>query len=163
MSLSSIRTNPSIEDPSNMMSPERALSNWLSGTSTFLLIPVMSVNCRRRKSPWNFLVSSSTSAFEAPRVLMTCPRTGVFSPAGAVMGLRDGTMTLLGQKAGHTGRRDGAENVAWSRAGRERQHHRGHLERGLLVNRGPTAVPRLAGRSLPDGLRFGHQIGRAHV
>src|SRR5438477_7908281 len=44
MSDSSIRTNPSIDDPSNMMSPSSAFSNWLSGTSTFLLTPRMSVN-----------------------------------------------------------------------------------------------------------------------
>jgi len=50
MSLSSIRTKPSIDDPSKVISPSSALSNWVDGTSTFLLIPVMSVNCRRRKS-----------------------------------------------------------------------------------------------------------------
>src|SRR6266702_3235699 len=50
MSDSSIRTNPSIAEPSKRMSPERALSNWLSGTSKFLLTPRMSVNCSRRNA-----------------------------------------------------------------------------------------------------------------
>jgi hypothetical protein len=49
MSDSSIRTNPSIDEPSNMMSPASAFSNCEPGTSTFLLTPRMSVNCRRRK------------------------------------------------------------------------------------------------------------------
>ena len=49
MSDSSIRVNPSIEDPSNMISPSRAFANWLEGTSTFLLAPWMSVNWRRMK------------------------------------------------------------------------------------------------------------------
>src|SRR5438034_5574586 len=50
MSDSSIRTKPSIAEPSKRMSPERALSNWLSGTSKFLLTPRMSVNCSRRNA-----------------------------------------------------------------------------------------------------------------
>ena len=48
MSDSSIRTKPSIEEPSNMMSPSSAFSNCDCGISTFLLMPRMSVNCRRR-------------------------------------------------------------------------------------------------------------------
>ena len=47
MSDSSIRTNPSIDDPSNMMWPSSASSNCPSGTSTFLMTPRMSVNCKR--------------------------------------------------------------------------------------------------------------------
>ena len=33
-----------------MISPSSALANWLRGTSTFLLMPMMSVNCSRMKS-----------------------------------------------------------------------------------------------------------------
>src|SRR5476649_1215024 len=47
MSDSSIRTNPSIDDPSNMILPSSASSNCRSGISTFLIVPRMSVNCRR--------------------------------------------------------------------------------------------------------------------
>src|SRR5258705_9393538 len=61
MSDSSIRTNPSIDEPSNMMSPSSAFSNWLSGTSTFLLTPRMSVNWSRRKETPCFLAVSRTS------------------------------------------------------------------------------------------------------
>src|SRR6266446_3418 len=61
MSDSSIRTNPSIDEPSNMMSPSSAFSNWLSGTSTFLLTPRMSVNCSRRKDTPCFLARSRIS------------------------------------------------------------------------------------------------------
>src|SRR6267143_3150847 len=61
MSDSSIRTNPSIDEPSNMMSPSSAFSNWLSGTSTFLLTPRMSVNCNRRKDTPCFLARSRMS------------------------------------------------------------------------------------------------------
>src|SRR6266850_2048159 len=63
MSDSSIRTNPSIDEPSNMMSPSSAFSNWLSGTSTFLLTPRMSVNCNRRKDTPCFLARSRISRF----------------------------------------------------------------------------------------------------
>src|ERR1035437_9727723 len=48
MSDSSMRVKPSIEDPSNWISPSSAFSNCERGTSTFLMIPRMSVNCRRR-------------------------------------------------------------------------------------------------------------------
>src|SRR5213075_2964982 len=61
MSDSSIRTNPSIDEPSNMMSPSSAFSNWLSGTSTFLLTPRMSVNWSRRKDTPCFLAVSRIS------------------------------------------------------------------------------------------------------
>ena len=36
-----------------MISPSSAFSNWLRGTSTFLLMPRMSVNCSRMKSTPN--------------------------------------------------------------------------------------------------------------
>src|SRR6266568_2722560 len=61
MSDSSIRTNPSIDEPSNMMSPSSAFSNWLSGTSTFLLTPRMSVNWRRSELTSCFLATSRIS------------------------------------------------------------------------------------------------------
>src|SRR5881409_1342829 len=61
MSDSSIRTKPSMDEPSNMMSPSSAFSNWLSGTSTFLLTPRMSVNCRRRELTSCFLAASRIS------------------------------------------------------------------------------------------------------
>ena len=49
MSDSSMRVKPSIEEPSNMIWPSSAFSNWLRGISTFLMIPRMSVNCSRMK------------------------------------------------------------------------------------------------------------------
>src|SRR5215831_18687941 len=68
MSDSSMRTNPSIELPSNMMSPSSAFSNWLAGTSTFLLMPRMSVNCSRKNATSRSLASVRMSALEAPVV-----------------------------------------------------------------------------------------------
>ena len=68
MSDSSIRTNPSIDEPSNMMSPDSALSNCEAGTSTFLLTPRMSVNWSRRKRTLFRLASSRMSFFVAPVV-----------------------------------------------------------------------------------------------
>src|SRR6266498_2427015 len=44
MSDSSIRVNPSIEEPSNWISPSSAFSNCDLGISTFLITPKMSVN-----------------------------------------------------------------------------------------------------------------------
>src|SRR5476649_1475371 len=55
MSDSSMRTKPSIDDPSNMILPSSASSNCRSGISTFLIVPRMSVNCSRR----NFTFSRS--------------------------------------------------------------------------------------------------------
>ena len=66
MSLSSVRTNPSIALPSNMMSPARAFANCEVGTSTFLLTPRMSVNCRRRKLTRSERASARTSSGVAP-------------------------------------------------------------------------------------------------
>ena len=74
MSDSSIRTNPSIEDPSNMIRPSSASPNCRSGTSTFLMTPRMSVNCRRM----NFTRSCSA------RVRITDRRSGPFVPAVAM-------------------------------------------------------------------------------
>src|SRR6266567_6984223 len=61
MSDSSIRTKPSIEEPSNMISPSSAFSNWLSGSSTFLLTPRMSVNWRRSELTSCFFAASRIS------------------------------------------------------------------------------------------------------
>src|SRR6266487_2397806 len=58
---SSIRTKPSIDEPSNMMSPSSAFSNWLSGTSTFLLTPRMSVNWSLSELMSCFLATSRIS------------------------------------------------------------------------------------------------------
>src|SRR5688500_3754181 len=66
MSDSSMRTKPSIDEPSNMMSPASAFSNCDAGTSTFLLMPRMSVNCRRRKRTWCCLASARMSLAVAP-------------------------------------------------------------------------------------------------
>jgi len=43
-----------------MMSPSSALSNWLSGTSTFLLTPRMSVNWSLREVTSCFLLSQES-------------------------------------------------------------------------------------------------------
>src|SRR5690606_17552798 len=73
MSDSSIRTKPWIEEPSKVMSPASAFSNWLRGTSTFLMIPVMSVNWRRRNRTSHLRSNSSRSSLVAPAVR---PATG---------------------------------------------------------------------------------------
>ena len=63
MSDSSIRTKPSIDDPSNMMAPSSAAANWRSGISTFLMTPRMSVNCRRMNLTFMRSASSRIFAF----------------------------------------------------------------------------------------------------
>ena len=63
MSDSSIRVKPSIDEPSNMIWPSRAFSNWLAGTSTFLMTPSMSVNWRRRKWTFSFLAFGQDLGF----------------------------------------------------------------------------------------------------
>jgi hypothetical protein len=68
MSDSSIRTKPSIDDPSNMMSPASAFSNCDVGISTFLLMPRISVNCSRMNRTFNESVRSRISFFDAPVV-----------------------------------------------------------------------------------------------
>src|ERR1700704_6217075 len=72
MSDSSIRTKPSIEDPSNMMSPANAFSNCDAGSSTFLLMPRMSVNCSLRKRTLLAEARSKMSLAEAPDVSGIC-------------------------------------------------------------------------------------------
>ncbi len=66
MSDSSTRTNPSIDDPSNRMSPASAFANWLRGISTFLITPRMSVNCSRRNFTPAAAASSRMSCAVAP-------------------------------------------------------------------------------------------------
>src|SRR4026208_2479899 len=74
MSDSSIRTKPSIEEPSNMMSPSSAFENCDCGISTFLLMPRMSVNCRRRNRTLFFAARSRMSFLLAPEVSGTVER-----------------------------------------------------------------------------------------
>src|SRR5688572_1130198 len=73
MSDSSTRTKPSIELPSNMMSPSSAFSNCDCGTSTFLMMPDMSENCSRRNLTSLARSSSSTACLSAPRVRRAAP------------------------------------------------------------------------------------------
>src|SRR5262249_18455490 len=65
MSDSSIRTNPSIDEPSNMMWPSSASSNCRSGTSTFLIAPRISVNWRRMNLTLSRSMRSISSAFRS--------------------------------------------------------------------------------------------------
>src|SRR6266566_4344490 len=77
MSDSSIRTKPSMDEPSNMMSPSSAFSNWLSGTSTFLLTPRISVNWSRREETSCFLAASRIS-----RLVVMGDRGGIEAVGG---------------------------------------------------------------------------------
>src|ERR1051326_4222079 len=63
MSDSSMRTKPSIDEPSNMILPSSASSNCRSGISTFLIVPRMSVNWRRRNFTFSRSVRSRICAF----------------------------------------------------------------------------------------------------
>ncbi len=78
MSDSSIRVKPSIEEPSNWISPSSAFSNCERGTSTFLMIPRMSVNCRRRNR-----TPSLSQAFRISTALSRHSRSPCFSPISA--------------------------------------------------------------------------------
>src|SRR5437773_2066335 len=66
MSDSSIRVKPSIEEPSNWISPSRAFSNCDRGTSTFLMIPRMSVNWSLRNRTFSALQTFRISDLERP-------------------------------------------------------------------------------------------------
>ena len=68
MSDSSMRTKPSMDDPSKSTRPSSACSNRRCGTSTFLMTPRMSVNCRRMNRTPAARAASSTWAFCA-----SCP------------------------------------------------------------------------------------------
>src|SRR5438105_5029376 len=66
MSDSSIRVNPSIEEPSNWISPSSAFSNCDFGISTFLITPKMSVNCSRRNRTFSASQTLRISDFVRP-------------------------------------------------------------------------------------------------
>ena len=53
MSLSSIRVKPSIDEPSKVILFAKTLSNCDTGTSTFLMIPLISVNIRQINSTFS--------------------------------------------------------------------------------------------------------------
>src|SRR5690349_17432461 len=67
MSDSSMRTKPSIDEPSNMMRPSSASSNCRSGTSTFLVAPRMSVNWRRMNLTFSRSARSRMRALRSSR------------------------------------------------------------------------------------------------
>jgi hypothetical protein len=81
-----------------MISPSSALPNWLRGTSTFLLMPMMSVNCSRRKSTPNRWDTSSRSSLLAPvksvgkfsRLGRSTEPLGRCLPCAMMIGLRVG-------------------------------------------------------------------------
>ena len=66
MSDSSIRVKPSIDEPSNWISPSSALANCELGSSTFLITPKMSVNCRRMKRTFSASHTLRISDFVRP-------------------------------------------------------------------------------------------------
>src|SRR6266498_233437 len=66
MSDSSIRVNPSIEEPSNWISPSSALSNCDFGISTFLITPKMSVNWSLRNRTFSASQTLRISDFVSP-------------------------------------------------------------------------------------------------
>src|ERR1044071_3048676 len=65
MSDSSVRTNPSIDEPSNVMCTSSASPNCRSGTSTFLVDPRMSVNWSRMNFTCSRSARSRMRAFES--------------------------------------------------------------------------------------------------
>ena len=79
MSDSSIRTKPSIDEPSNMIWPSSAEANWRFGISTFLMTPRMSVNCRRMN--FTFVRSASSRIF----ALRSAPPGSVAGDFGSAM------------------------------------------------------------------------------
>ena len=66
MSDSSIRVKPSIEEPSNWISPSSAFANWELGSSTFLITPKMSVNWSRMKRTFSASHTFRISDLERP-------------------------------------------------------------------------------------------------
>jgi hypothetical protein len=84
MSDSSIRTNPAIDEPSNRVRPSSASANWRWGTSTFLMTPRMSVNCRRMNfTPARSAASRISAFWRAVSTSDLPPRTVVASTIGA--------------------------------------------------------------------------------
>ena len=63
ISLSSIRTKPSMDEPSNIILLSKTLSNWLIGTSTFLIVPYKSVNIKRKKRTFSSFAMRRMSSF----------------------------------------------------------------------------------------------------
>ena len=122
MSDSSMRVKPSIEDPSNWISPSSAFSNCERGTSTFLMIPRMSVNCRRRKRtpslsqvfristalipailvPPCFSDFGSRRAENPFRALQSQPKTGICTPNCARNTCPDQSVLFYGRSLGRT-------------------------------------------------------------
>ncbi|OPY28283.1 MAG: hypothetical protein A4E28_01677 [Methanocella sp. PtaU1.Bin125] len=63
MSDSSILTKPSMDEPSNMTSPSSAFSSWLTGSATFLVVPMTSVNWSLTNSTLSCSALSRTACF----------------------------------------------------------------------------------------------------
>ena len=103
MSDSSMRTNPSIDEPSNMMSPASAFSNCDAGISTFLLMPRMSVNCRRMKRTLSSRASSRMSFLVAPAVSPTSVRPRRSVGLGSLTLIAWHGAELIGRSAGVKG------------------------------------------------------------
>ena len=66
MSDSSIRVKPSIDEPSNWISPSRAFSNCERGISTFLMTPRMSVNWSRMNRTFSAPQTFRISGLDSP-------------------------------------------------------------------------------------------------
>jgi hypothetical protein len=79
MSDSSMRVKPSIDDPSNWISPSSALPNCELGSSTFLITPKMSVNCRRMKRTFSASHTLRISVLERPGPAASNFRTLAFA------------------------------------------------------------------------------------
>ncbi len=62
MSLSSMRTNPSIEEPSNIILLSNTFSTCDTGTSTFLIVPIISVNIKRKNRTFSSLIIALISS-----------------------------------------------------------------------------------------------------
>src|SRR5205823_6352012 len=91
MSDSSIRTKPSMDDPSNMILPSSASSNWRSGISTFLIAPRISVNCRRMNLTFSRSMRSRICARET---LPLVAESFAFAIGGILVGRRSSSVRL---------------------------------------------------------------------
>src|SRR5699024_4759383 len=76
---SSILTKPSIEDPSNIILLSNALSNWLSGISTFLIVPSISVNCSLIKRTFSSAICFLILSFVRFKLMICCLPTALGS------------------------------------------------------------------------------------
>ena len=79
---SSIRTNPSIEEPSNIISLSNTFSNWLTGTSTFFIVPKISVNCKRKYLTFSSFANLRMSSFVNVRFGIFESSTTLFNKSG---------------------------------------------------------------------------------